>query len=319
MPNNSNISPDNADLLLAQKIGAALPNLKALDTDADPLLSELFRYKKATAEQIPAINSNSLWDSIQAEMNEQQTKAPFFTLTPAIKRYAIAAGILILAFIGSFIYQNITNPSLIAESFSNIQQVQLSDGTTVNLRPHSQLYEHSVSENSAEYRLEGEAFFEVTHNPNRTFIVKTDRAKVEVLGTKFVLSNWGGISKVFLQEGQIQYESLSSLKSVILEPGQSSVINDLNETPGILQARESVFTDWLNNELTFQNESADMIFNELEQHFDIQIESNANLESETLSGSISLKDLATVLDDLELVLDGTFTQTGDKHYVFNLN
>ena len=319
MANNSNISPDNADLLLAQKIGDALPNLNTLDIDADPLLSELFRYKKSTSSRIPTINSTSVWNSIQAEMNKQESKAPVFSLTPAIKRYAIAAGILILAFLGSFIYQNITNPNLIAESFSNIQQVQLSDGTTVNLRPHSQLYEHSVSENSAEYRLEGEAFFEVTHNPNRTFIVKTDQAKVEVLGTKFVLSNWGGTSKVFLQEGQIQYESLSSLKSVILEPGQSSVINDLNEAPEIFQARESVFTDWLNNELTFQNESVNMIFNELEQHFDIQIESTQNLDNETLSGSVSLDKLTTVLEDLELVLDGTFTQTGDNTYVFNLN
>lgn len=319
MPNNSNISPDKADLLLAQKIGDALPNLNTLDTNVDPLLSELFRYKKATAGQIPAINSNSLWDSIQAEINEQQTKAPVFTLTPTIKRYAIAAGILILAFIGSYIYQNILSSNLIAESFATIRQVQLLDGSTVNLRPYSQLYKLSVSENSAEYMLEGEAFFEVTHNPNRTFSVKTDQAKVKVLGTKFVLSNWGGASRVFLQEGQIQYESLSSLKSVILKPGQSSVIHASNDTPEISPAKESVYTDWLKNELTFQNESVNMIFNELEQHFDIQIKSTQTLESETLSGSVNLNDLATVLEDLELVLDGTFTLTGDKTYVFNLN
>lgn len=317
MADNSYISPDDADLLLARKIGEALPDLSSLKKDADPFLIELFKYRNTIKKHVPEIDSASIWDSIQSEIEQEKDTARIVKLTPAIKRYAIAAALLITALVGSFVYQSLTSPTLIGESFASIQQIQLQDGSTVSLRPNSRLYENSVSPNSAEYRIEGEGYFEVAHNPDRTFTVVTDQAKVEVLGTQFVLSSWGNSSKVFLQEGKIKYESLKNSESVILEPGQSSIVNDATDSPLITQSEESVYTDWLTNELVFQNELVSDVFNELEQHFNIQIESPESVLDETLSGSIQLDEISSVLHDLELVLGGSFTHTGDSTYVFN--
>jgi len=317
MADNNNILPNNdSDLLLAQKIGEALPDIERLQDDSDPLLQQLFSYREAQAEQIQGIDSSLVWDAIESEMHAREP-ATIFRLTPAIRRYATAAAILIAALVGSFLYQNLSGPELIGESFSTVTKVELSDGSIVSLRPNSKLYEHSISASKATSSIQGEAYFDITHDPNRNFSVSTSQAKVEVLGTKFVLSNWGNTSRVFLEEGRIQYESLISRNSVVLEPGQSSEINELTITPEVIETESSVYTDWLDDQLVFQDQQVEDIFNELEHHFNIQIQRPEVLDEENLTGTIQLDDLSSVLQDLELVLGGNFTQTGENEYRFN--
>ncbi|MEX0722467.1 MAG: FecR domain-containing protein [Gracilimonas sp.] len=315
---NSNdiLSPNDPDLLLAQKIGDALPAIESLKGGSDPLLQQLFSYRETRAEQLSDVDSSSIWDAIESEM---QTRKPatIFQLTPAIRRYATAAAVLIAALVGSFLYQNLSGPKLIGESFSTVTKVELSDGSIVSLRPNSKLYEHSISKSEATYSIEGEAYFEVMHDPTRTFAVSTSQAKVEVLGTKFVLSDWGNTSRVFLEEGRIQYESLSNQNVVILEPGQSSEINEFTVTPDVIETESSVYTDWLADQLVFQDQRVEDVFNELEHHFNIQIQRPEVLDEENLTGTIQLDDLPSVLQDLELVLGGSFTQTGENEYRFN--
>lgn len=317
MVNNNDILPANdPDLLLAQKMGKALPDLDRLKDTDDPLLNLLFSYRKSLQDRFDPVDTSTVWDSIKAEINSE-TQAKIFHLSPAIKRYAIAAAVLIAVFIGSFVYQNLSGPELIAESFGSIQQVELADGSLVKLRPYSKLYEQSLSSKRAEYRLQGEAYFEVTYNPDRMFSVTTSRAKVEVLGTKFILSDWGNASNVFLREGRIQFEALSTMNSIILEPGQSSTVDEQAESPVLSDQDETVYTDWLAEQLVFQNQPVHDVFRELEQHFNIQITWPSSINEETLTGTVQLDDLDSVLRDLELVLGGAFTQTGAGEYRFN--
>jgi ferric-dicitrate binding protein FerR (iron transport regulator) len=110
---------------------------------------------------------------------------------------------------------------------------------------------------------------------------------------------------------------LNSGSSVVLEPGQSSRINNTTSTPVVSQKDPQIFTDWLNNELIFDNNRVRDIFNELEQHFNIRIQSSESIENETLSGSIELGQIDAVLRDFELVLGGSFTKIDGNSYEFN--
>lgn len=317
MPDQNNIlPPEDQDLKLAQKIGDALPHVDSLRDENDPLLNQLFSYRKNRQDRFEPVDKNSLWESIQAEISTD-SHAKIFHLSPAVKRLAAAAAILIAAFAGGLLYQNFSEPQLIAESFGSIESVELADGSQVDLRPYSKLFQESKTNTVIEYRLEGEAFFDVSYNPERVFTVSTERAKVEVLGTKFILSDWGNSSDVFLQEGRIQFEAISNQETIILEPGQSSTINDEISSPVLSDADEMVFIDWLRGELVFQNQSVKQVFRELEQHYNIQITQPAELNEETLSGSVQLDQLSALLSDLELVLGGSFTQTGENEYRFN--
>lgn len=323
MADNQNISPDDQDLQLARLIGDALPDLNSISATSDSLLNTLLEYKNDVSVSASAIDidSASLWDSINSSINSDKKSARILHLSPAIRRYAVAvaAALLITAFAGIFFYQNLSTPELIGESFSSAEIITLPDGSEVTLRPYSKLYEVSLSETEANYKLDGEAFFNVTTEPNRTFSVRTNQSEVRVLGTRFVLSNWGNSSTVYLQEGRIQYTSLENQQSIVLEPGQSSTINETTPVPEVSNANEDIYTDWLNNQLVFQNESVANIFAELEQHFNITIQAQPAVLQENLSGSIQLDELNAVLGDLELVLGGSFEPTESNSFVFSSN
>src|SRR5690606_38970298 len=65
-------------------------------------------------------------------------------------------------------------------------QINLSDGTLVLLNAASTLtYPAEFGENTREVILDGEAYFEVTKDPEKPFIVRTAKQRIEVLGTSF--------------------------------------------------------------------------------------------------------------------------------------
>jgi ferric-dicitrate binding protein FerR (iron transport regulator) len=319
MADNQNITPDDQYLKLARIIGEALPDLATLENTSDPLLAQLFAYKSSISKQIEPISSETVWDSIHSQINEQSESARILRLPPAIRRYAVAAAVIIIALVGGFFYQQQTEPTLVGESFAAAETITLPDGSTVILRPYSALVEVDISDQSAEYKLTGEAYFEVSADPSRIFKVRTNQSEVRVLGTKFILSDWGNTSTVYLQEGRVQFTALQSRQSVQLQPGESSSVSETSAAPQVSTTEAAPFTDWLTNELVFQNKSVQSVFNELEQHFNVTIQAQPAILQETLSGSIPLDDLDSVLNDLGLVLGGTFSETGQNSYVFKPN
>ena len=63
----------------------------------------------------------------------------------------------------------------------------LSDGTKVWLNSHSKFtYPARFSSKERDVKLEGEGFFEVTHNEKSPFVVHADLLHVKVLGTKSI-------------------------------------------------------------------------------------------------------------------------------------
>lgn len=318
MPKTPDISPNDKDLILAKQIGRTLPDIDELDASSDPLLSTLLAYKTSSFNEFVEADTASIWNAIYGQINPEKRKGHIFSLSPKFRGYAIAATILLAAFLGIFLYQNLTQPRLIAESKGSSKVVTLADGSEVTLRPYSELYSIKQSAHLESYKLKGEAYFKVVKHSGRTFTVRTDLSEVRVLGTRFVLSNWGNASTVYLQEGRIQYTSLESRESVEVYPGQSSTI-DQNNKIQIEEANETQFTDWLNDELVFENKPVREVFSELGQHFNIRVTSDQSILNENLSGSIPLDDLDSVLKDLELVLDGTFSKTGPTIYSFTPN
>lgn len=100
----------------------------------------------------------------------------------------------------------------------------LQDGTEAWLSPRSVIKipnEFSTSERSVE--LDGEGFFSVTKDPNRPFIVKTEKYNVKVLGTKFNVFAYSD-SKRFetnLVEGRVQVINASKpQENIQLEPNE---------------------------------------------------------------------------------------------------
>lgn len=316
MAKQNNISPSDKDFLLAERIGYVLPNISSLKSEEDAFLNALLGYKESYSTEVSLLDSNELWEKIQPQTIQKVT--PIYRIANSFNKYAAAAIVLLATLFAQYIYQNSNSEILIAESFASMERVILKDGSVVTLRPNSALYENSYADNAQSYKLEGEAYFEVISNSQRTFKVDNESAQVSVLGTKFTLSDWGNRSTVFLEEGKIEYTNKVSKEKVVLLPGELSVIE--GSSISTERSAADVHTDWLSDELIFDNNSILLIFEEIEQHYGISISSNSDLNSETLSGTIKIGELSDVLNDLETVLNGTFSENiNSKTFTFSFN
>lgn len=312
-------SNNNQDTKLAEHIEQVNAGNASLDYTM-ALVPELVEYKAAKESWLNTVQStdrNEVWESVASATRPQATIHKLFQSKPM--QMAVAAAILVVAMLSVFYIQYVSQPALMGEAGATMATVQLDDGSTITLRPHSKLYEVEQTDSRAAYKLEGEGYFDITSNKSRTFSVQSSSGKVSVLGTRFNLSSWGDRMQVFLEEGSVRVEALEQDSSLVLTPGDAAVVSSATAIPELQAFSLEEVTDWMNNQLVFQEKEIRFVIAEVEQQFNISITIPEALNTEKISGQLSLEDLETVLDDLEVALDGTFNQIKSDTYQFNSN
>jgi len=330
---NTQLSHNDPDLRLARKIGSltdsGLPLAEELrgeatwlDTLIDYKTDQLIEYNSGQRNTYnsdqPVTKSGLTWDELKNSLHTLpgsgvETAPSIYTL----RFWMAAAAVLLLAlFIGIYLYTTSPTGPVLVESAGSQVEFTAPDGSRITLRPYSSVRELASHEGLLAYAVEGEAYFEVVHNPAREFRVETGSASVTVLGTRFTAGNIGGTSRVYLQNGSVRLTSQVSSESVILEPGFSAAV----DADGNLLQPRPVTTEeavgWLYEQLNFTARPAGEIITELQHHFNIRIAIPARMTTDTISGRILLDDAARALEDAGIALGGRFEKRNDGSYVF---
>lgn len=317
--NDEQLPNSDPDLKLARKIGQGRTSGTSIAPSEDPIMKPLLDHRKRIHTQHASNDTGKqqVWQAIADQTSSSSQSTSIRQLFPAqAYRWAAAAVLVIGALFTVFYTQFWQQPELVARSLASIETVQLIDGSSVTLRPHSKLYKVEQSKSVLLYKLKGEAFFKVTPKQHRPFSVKTQNGRISVLGTQFVLSSWGPEMRVFLLEGSVKVQSLQSDEAITLQPGEAASVGSSGDISHTTNANKQVFTDWLHQQLIFNSKPAGQIAAELEQQFNITISLPASISNNRLSGQLSIKNLNTSLQDLAMVLGGTFVQVDEHSYRF---
>ena len=106
----------------------------------------------------------------------------------------------------------------------------LPDGTSVWLNARTTLqYPLSFARNHRKVILNGEAYFEVTKNPKRPFVVETSRYNIEVLGTTFNVEAYAGVEEfeTSLMRGKVRINNQSRPEeTIVLQPKTKAFLRD---------------------------------------------------------------------------------------------
>lgn len=103
----------------------------------------------------------------------------------------------------------------------------LEDGSVVYLAANSTLsYPKHFKKHKREVLLKGEAFFEVNKNKKAPFFVRTDRIKVEVLGTSFIVKNGDNAApSLSVNTGEVKVTLMDGGQSTRLTAGETVVVS----------------------------------------------------------------------------------------------
>lgn len=153
-----------------------------------------------------------------------------------------------------------------------------SDGTEVILNASSSLrFPKKFNESVREIYLDGEAYFNVSRNPDRPFIVRTEDAMVKVLGTKFNVQAWSEDvrSDIVVREGKVSVSSsaseLSADAGVILSAGEFTKVKKglAPIQPQHVDAENYLL--WTEGGLHFEQTPLQDVIRNIERRFQVEI------------------------------------------------
>lgn len=220
--------------------------------------------------------------------------------------FRATAAVLVFGLIVTAIYKtnnnfiNVENPTVYTELVSenseglveqtnnseNPQIITLSDGSSVLLQPNSKLsYPKSFLGNDRKVYLSGEAFFEISKNPKKPFLVFANEIITKVVGTSFRVSAYENQPnvEVTVRTGKVKISSNKNLihsseEEIVLLPNQAmrferknskfDKITNLTKDSALKQKESDI--EQLSFEFT--DIPVDQIFKTLEQAYSINID-----------------------------------------------
>lgn len=197
-----------------------------------------------------------------------------------ITRYAAAATLLLVVMfsvMGYFFTRQ--KPEVILTEYKSrqneVKEFVLSDGTKVWLNNSSVLItSQPFLDNIREVLLIGEGYFEVAHDVEKPFIIKTPALRTKVLGTHVNVRAYQGNKniEVSLYEGKVElYDSEKPNSAIEMKPGEKTIfsVKDRNVfIKSIAHEKEAVWRDGI---IRFYDDDMYSIAQKLENKFDTRI------------------------------------------------
>jgi len=184
---------------------------------------------------------------------------------------------------------------------SGFYRMVLPDGTKVWINSASELsYPLAFGKSIRQVELRGEAYFEVAHEKNRPFIVRTAHGDIKVLGTAFNLTAYNSASSnVTLINGSIQLTNKNKTTKQLI-PGQKAEFDGSDMR--ITRANIEKETAWQQGYFYFEHDKIQDIMEQLARWYDIKVIYQGQITKKTFGGSIS-RDVS-LAEALELIKRG---------------
>src|SRR5690606_13071965 len=234
--------------------------------------------------------------------------------------FKVAASLLLLISAGSIIHlYNKEEVYMVKTSYGEKKEFTLSDGTIVFLNSASRLtYTPHYNDDNRELNLIGEAYFNVTSNPEKPFIVHTKGLNTKVHGTSFNINAYDDNEEITVSVTSGKVNVFDNQKiNEFLVVNQALTFNTLDKSHVKKQSNTENATVWKNNVLLLDDYDLEATCKILEKWFDVKIDiSDENLKSETIHGTFSQANLKDVLTSIQFSIGIAIEYKNDKHILF---
>lgn len=246
-------------------------------------------------------NSKTALNNIK--QNRLKVKQRFLSKQQYLVLAASFVGILLL--ISGLWYDNSLKHEILNNN-AGVSRVQLPDGSVIQLSQGSSIfYKESWFEGfNRNINLKGKAFFEISKNPEKKFVVKTNNLNVTVFGTQFTINQKANRTQFVLKEGKVKLESPAITNELIVDkPGQQIIIDNENIIKNNL-IDASLYISWINEKIYFDNCSVEKVLQMLNDSYQIETKvSNPKLLDKQILGTAPSDDPELIVDALSLIIE----------------
>ena len=229
---------------------------------------------------VDKVNVDEAWSRLFSRLDEDNLISSKKNTKPMwVQLTRIAAVIIILAattFTIKLVLTEETSTNLTAVATSITEKnrvVNLSDGSSITLNRDSEIsFPEELDGEVRRVELIGEAFFDITPDPSRPFVVDAGKGQVKVLGTSFnvITSNDNREIEVFVETGKVMLSSRDGDRNVTLEPGYIGTLNEGRPESKINDNQN--YMSWNSNVLSYDGDRLEQVFEDLKRTHNISVE-----------------------------------------------
>jgi ferric-dicitrate binding protein FerR (iron transport regulator) len=268
-------------------------------------------------------NSDKVYNRITSAVDGAEKSAPAFN-----KNWLVAASLLAGLCFAAYIYRdtilNYVSPVAVKQVMAangKIMNITLADGTRVWLNGGSKLiYPEKFRGDKREITLVGEAFLDVNHDTQRSFIVHTGNIRTQVLGTSFNVKAYpeDHFVKVDVLTGKVgvigKAQNTKGSQTIFLTPAQEVMFNkDDNQAVKKEMVDVNVLTAWKNGEFVFKNMPLPEVLNSIEHRFNIKVSADINLVRCSISANFTNVSLVNIMKIMSKLVKGKAIQEGSGY------
>lgn len=182
-------------------------------------------------------------------------------------------------------------------------QVKLDDGTSIKMNANSMLiFPAHFAMNERRVYLEGEAFFDVSKDENRPFIVANKQQEIKVLGTEFNLKSYPDdlTAKTVLFEGHVQVSDLTTNSQIDLFPGEQTLTGGNITQLAKEKANLGQAAAWRKGLFSFKSTPFVEVIKEVSRWYNVEVEFLGDVPRELFSGEVNRNvDFGVMLEFLK--------------------
>ena len=261
----------------------------------------------------------SLWSPIEeSQQEEKQTR----TLKPVWIEFLKVAAVILITFLGTKAFfdwkEDPVKMQTVIVPAGQRAELLLADGTKVWLNSRSKLkFPDRFQKDARNVELDGEGYFEVTHQEEAPFTVHTSKYDVKVLGTEFNVKAYNSKNQfeTSLLKGCVEVSDANKSQIVRLRPDEK-VISDGSQLIRSVILDNNYFR-WKEGLLCLDDESIGGLIDKLELYYDVKIiVQQASLMKYHYSGKFRISDgVEHVLKVLQLKHKFTYTKDEEQNLI----
>lgn len=266
--------------------------------------------KSKNLQQQSDLNVDAAWSSFQSRIAGSSANKilPFEKRNRKWQIPLAAASVLIIIAAGLFFFFNHNNHTTLYAKNIVITDT-LPDGSVVILNKNASVtFAKDFNKTKRDITLKGEAFFKVSPNKQKPFIIKTGDIFIRVVGTSFNVKNSKWQTEVIVETGIVNVKHKNEQLNVL--PQQKIIVRNDSKALHIEQNEDSLYNYYRTNEFVCNNTPLYRLTDAMSTAFNTKI-TIADSQIAQQRFSTTFKNMN--IDDMLGVICTTFHLTAKKN------
>lgn len=250
-----------------------------------------------------SVDTEQAWQKVNAGIRSPAKGGKLIGFSKWKAAIAVAASLVLVAAVWWMMSDKDNTRTVIADT--NIKEVQLPDGSKVYLRKGATLkYPEPFDKSSRDATLTGEAFFDVSPDASRPFLITAGKSYTRVMGTSFSIDATGDFAELVVRTGRVNFGPLADTSyKLLITPGKKAVL--MSDHMITVSDAGANTVPWMSKQLVFENTPLSEVAATLGDYYNVSIELKKEDAAQIASDSITIRfndqPLSSALNELSLI------------------